>query len=72
MLKASHIVMNRAALSAESTKIAPLRTIGWLATRPTTRPRSRASPTTISCAHPALISKKVPPSTNRSKTSRTS
>ena len=37
MLKASHSEMNRAALSAESTKIAPLRTVGWLATMPTAR-----------------------------------
>ena len=64
--------MNRAALSAESTKIAPLRTLGWLATIPTTRPSSRASPVTISCAHRALISKNVPASTSRSTTSRTS
>ena len=59
MLKASHKVMNRAALSAESTKIAPLRTCGWLAIRPTTAPSSRASPTTISSAQFAFISKKV-------------
>ena len=44
MLKASQSEMNRAALSAESTKIAPLRTCGWLATMPTTRPSSRAKP----------------------------
>ena len=54
MLNASHSEMKRAALSAESTKIAPLRTLGWLATMPTTRPSRRASPTTISCAHRRL------------------
>jgi len=59
-------------LSAESTKIAPLRTLGWLATIPTTLPSNRARPTTISWAQRALISKNVPPSTIPSITSRTS
>ena len=72
MLKASHMVMKRAALSAESTKIAPLRTCGWLATMPTTCPSRRASPVTISCAQRALISKNEPASTSPSMTSPTS
>jgi hypothetical protein len=72
MLKASQSEMNRAALSAESTNIAPARTDGWLATIPITRPSSRARPVTISWAQSALISKNDPPSTNRSITSRTS
>ena len=71
-LKASHMVMNRAALSAESTKIAPLRTCGWLATMPTTWPSSRARPTTISSAQRGLISKNEPASTSPSMTSLTS
>ena len=72
MLKASHSEMNRVALSAESTKMAPDRTQGWLATMPTTRPSRRARPVTISWAQRALISKNDPPSTKRSITSRTS
>ena len=56
MLNASHRLMNLAALSAESTKMAPLRTLGWFATTPITCPPSRARPTTISCAQRALIS----------------
>ncbi len=65
-LNASHIVMKRAALSAESTKIAPLRTCGWLATIPTTWPSRRPSPTTISSAQRGLISKNEPASTSPS------
>ena len=72
MLKASHTMMNRADLSAESTKIAPLRTDGWLARCPTTRPSSRARPVTISWPSAALISKKLSASTSPSMTSRTS
>ena len=36
MLNASHIQMNRAALSAESTNSTPPFTAGWFATNPTT------------------------------------
>src|SRR3989338_9048225 len=39
--KASHSMMKRAALSAESTSRAPPSTIGWLATIPTGAPPSR-------------------------------
>ncbi len=39
MLNASHSQMNRAALSAESTKSTPPLYFGWLATMPTARPR---------------------------------
>ena len=44
MLNASHSQMNRAALSAESTKSTPPRWAGLLATTPTGRPSSSAEP----------------------------
>ena len=47
-LKASHIWMNRAALSAESTNSTPPLNIGLLATTPIAWPSSRAKPMTSS------------------------
>src|SRR6266545_5443341 len=57
MLNASHIQMNRAALSAESTNSTPPFTAGWFATNPTTWPASRPNPVTPSGAYDGLSSK---------------
>ena len=68
-LKASQNQMNRAALSAESTKSTPPFCIGLLATIPTGRPSSRPSPTISSGANSGLTSKKLSASTRPSITS---
>ena len=65
-LNASHSQMNRAALSAESTKSTPPRCIGLLATMPTGCPSIRAKPTISSLAKSGLTSKKLPSSTSAS------
>src|SRR5260370_2299319 len=55
-LKASHMRMERAALSAESESSAPPFCIGWFATTPTEWPPARAKPITMFFAHVGLIS----------------
>src|SRR2546428_354713 len=63
--KASHSMMKRAALSAESMSRAPPSTIGWLAITPTGWPLSRARAVTMFLAQPGLISKSRPWSPGR-------
>src|SRR5690349_14011736 len=72
MLNASHIQMNRADLSAESTNSTPPRTAELFATTPIGRPSSRPKPTTTSAANSGLISKNEPVSTSPSTSSWTS
>ena len=60
MWKASHSMMNRAALSAASTSRAPPSTVGWFATIPTGRPLMRQRPVIRLRAQPGLISKNRP------------
>src|SRR5882724_9503455 len=64
--------MNRAALSALSENSTPPLTAELLASRPTTSPSRRPSPTTSSAANSGLISKNEPSSTSPSITSCTS
>src|SRR5262249_58587520 len=64
MLKASHSQMNRAALSAESTKSTPPLYFGWLATMPTGRPAMRPRQVMTSWAKSFFTSNNEPASTS--------
>ena len=64
--------MNSAAFSAASGKMAPDRSVGWLATTPTGRPSIRQNAVTISGPYPAFSSKTDSASATRSSRSRTS
>ena len=71
-LNASHMRMNRAALSAESESSTPPFCIGWFATTPTEFPAARANPTTMFLAHAGLTSNHDPSSNTTLITLRTS